>query len=126
MALQQRLVTSRIALWNGRISEYAATKTLQMYEFMLLAYLSAILGVAIACVCILTNADTASVVFFVLGALCSAMFLGLALRAGRSGAMDIARQYGLPEHAWRKMKIKTPEQFDRWLGSQSRGGRYSR
>lgn len=124
MALQQRLIKSRVAMWNGRISEYAATKTLQMYEFMMLGYLSVILCVVVACVCVLTNAGAASVVFFVLALVCGAVFLSLALRAGRAGAMEIARQYGLPHAAWRKMKIKTPEQFDRWLSNQPRAGQY--
>ena len=66
MALQQRLIESRVAAWNGRISEYAANKTLQMYEFMMLGYLSAILCVVVACACVLANAGAASVVFFVL------------------------------------------------------------
>lgn len=124
LALQQRLIKSRMAMWNGRISEYAATKTLQMYEFMLLGYLSAILCVVVACICVLAGAGSASVVFFVLALVCGAVFLSFALRAGRAGAKDVARQYGLPNGAWRKMKIKTPEQFDRWLSSQSRGSHY--
>lgn len=124
MAFQQRLIESRVAMWNGRISDYAATKTLQMYEFMMLGYLNVILCVVVACVCVLADADAASVVFFVLAVLCGAVFLSLALRAGRAGAMDIARQYGLPDGAWRRMKIKTPEQFDRWLSNQLGAGQY--
>lgn len=120
LALQQRLIQRRVALWNGRISEFAAAKTLQMYEFMVLAYLSVILCVAVACVCILASADTASAAFFLVALICGVLFISLALRAGRAGARDITRQYGLPPGAWRRVKLKTPEQFDRWLSSQRR------
>jgi hypothetical protein len=116
---QQRLVDRRIQLWRGRISPFAAEKTLQSYEFLGLAYGSAIVCVALACVCILANQDAVSTALFILAFILVATFLSLAMRLARRAGMDIARQYGLPDSAWRSVKVKTPEQFDRWLSTQS-------
>lgn len=107
-------------MWQGRISDRAADSSLRMYEAVFLAFMSAILGMIAFVVAMTVGEKLAAVVFVCLVYASAAAFLIRGLLYGRAAGRDIARQYGLPAGSWRRMKIKTPEQFDRWLKSYKR------
>lgn len=97
----------------------AVRYSLLMYELLLLAYLNAI-GCLVAFVtCDLLGWSVLATMFVVLAFAGSALCVALALRFGQAAGIDIAHQYGLPDRAWRRAKVKTPAQFDQWLAGQA-------
>lgn|GEM_PF-5866648 len=114
----QRLVDKRIETWRGRISARAATTSLQAYELILAGYLLGFGGIVAFSVCVLVGADMVGYVLIAMAAVAAMTCFAVAVRYARVAGEDIARQYGLPARSWRRAKVKTPEQFDRWIATQ--------
>ncbi|MEO6702478.1 MAG: hypothetical protein ABI140_14845 [Jatrophihabitantaceae bacterium] len=118
--LQARLVERRVALWQGRISAAAARQTLLAYELIFLSYLAAIVLIVMYVISDLIDWRWPARVLLLLTFAVPALCLALALRSARTAGLAICRQYGLPAKAWRRVKAKTPKQFDQWIAGQTR------
>lgn len=111
------LLERRRALWRGRISDYASDESARSLALILLAYLLGIVGVIVFIVLAASISGLAggiALAAFVVGA---AVILMFAWAAAKRAALDVVSQYGLDESKWRQVKLKTPDQFDRWIAS---------
>jgi hypothetical protein len=115
LRLHRRLVSQRINSWQGRISDEAADNSLRVYEFMFLAFLNAIICIALSLASSSLGVPVMALTFGVLTFVLSGVCVVFAWHFGKAAGIAIARGYGLPDRSWRKMKFKTPEQFDKWL-----------
>ena len=68
--------------------------------------------------CVLVGADVVGYVLIVVAAVAAVTCFAVAVGYARVAGEDIARQYELPARSWRRAKVKTPEQFDRWIATQ--------
>jgi hypothetical protein len=116
--IQKRLVDKRIEIWHGRISALAATRTLQAYELLFAAHLLGFAGIVALVVCGLAGAEAVGYALLALAVVTAMTCIAVALLYARTAGLDIARQYGLPARSWRRAKLKTPAQFDRWIATQ--------
>lgn len=124
--VHQRLVVRRQRIWGQRISDNAADKSVRFLEFMFVGYAQAIpflvVFVALKQFRLDLLANVGLVVSLVIGLLCFVT----ALHYGKEAGLDIARSYGLPDSAWRRVKAKTSDQFDGWLAKEKNRGSNSR
>jgi hypothetical protein len=114
----QRLLVRRQKTWGERVSDNAADKSLRFYEYMFVGYAQALPFLVIFVV--LKQLGFSS---FANAGLGTSLILGLscflvALHYGKQAGVDIARSYGLPDSSWRRVKAKTPAQFDGWLAKE--------
>jgi hypothetical protein len=113
-----RLVSRVSRHWAGRISDVAANDLMKMYESMFLAYLSVILLLTAFMVSVSCGWPLLGYGFIAAAFVSGGCLFAYAWTSGRAAGIDIAREYGLPESMWRKIKVKTPERFDQWLATQ--------
>jgi hypothetical protein len=120
IALHRRLLAARIHLWQDRISDRAVEQSLVMYEMILLAYLSAISCLVLAGVSSETKLGApVTATFVVLTFAIPAVLFGVAIRSARIAGREVTQAYGPPRSAWRKVRLKSPAEFDRWIANQA-------
>jgi hypothetical protein len=113
----QQLLRRRIAVFAGRISDRALDHSLRVSEYLLAMYVFGFL-----CMCAFVSAELLGAGgygygFIAVGFAQAAVLGTLGMRSARIAGLDIARQLGLPEAMWWRVKAKTPQQYDRWRDS---------
>lgn len=116
----QRALRSRLAAWDGRISNRALDLSLRYYELRVVAYAWAIVCVVLLVPFAIANVVIAPYICLVVGIAGGWAALYLGMKYLRDAISEVRHQYGLTWQASQTMRLITPEQFDRWLANQHR------
>jgi hypothetical protein len=113
----RQLLRRRIAVFAGRISDRALDHSLRVYEYVLAMYLLGLVCVVAFVSAELLGAGGYGYGFIAVGFAQAAVLGTLGMRGARIAGLDVARQLGLPDSMWWRVKAKTPQQYDRWRDS---------
>jgi hypothetical protein len=114
----QRLVVRRQKAWGERTSDSAADNSVRFFEYMFVGYAQVMPFLALFVVLKQLGFDALANAIFGISLILGLSCFLIALHYGRQAGVDIARSYGLPDSAWRRVKARTPAQFDGWLAKE--------